>query len=58
MVFNLLMSGWKGEDDNGIQIKLLIEDKLIICSFGNLHYQISREKFEPERGFEPRTSGL
>ena len=23
---------------------------------GNLHYRISREKFEPEPGFEPRTS--
>ena len=23
---------------------------------GNLHYQISREKFEPEPGFEPWTS--
>ena len=37
-----------------IQIKLLIEDKLIICALGNLHYQISREKFELEPGFEPR----
>ena len=35
-----------------IQIKLLIEEKLIICALGNLHYQISREKFEPEPGFE------
>ena len=34
--------------------KLLIENKLIICAFGNLNYQISREKFEPEPGFEPR----
>ena len=25
---------------------------------GNLHYKISREKFEPEPGFEPRTSGF
>ena len=32
------------------------ENKLIICALGNLHYQISREKFEPELGFEPRTS--
>ena len=23
-----------------------------------LHYKISREKFEPEPGFEPRTSGF
>ena len=37
-------------------IKLLIEDKLIICALGNLHYQISREKFKPEPGFEPRTT--
>ena len=36
-------------------IKLLIENKLIICALGNLHYKISREKFEPEPGFEPRT---
>ena len=41
-----------------VQIKLLIEDKLIICALGNLHYQISREKFEPEPGFQPRTSGF
>ena len=41
-----------------IQIKLLIENKLIICALGNLHYKISREKFEPEPGFEPRTSGF
>ena len=37
-----------------IQIKLLIENKLIICTWGNLHYKISREKFEPEPGFEPQ----
>ena len=41
-----------------IQIKLLIENKLIICALGNLNYQISREKFEPEPGFESRTSGF
>ena len=39
-------------------IKLLIENKLIICALRNLHYQISREKLEPEPGFEPRTSGF
>ena len=27
-----------------IQIKLLIENKFIICALGNLHYEISREK--------------
>ena len=31
-------------------MKLLIENKLIICALGNLHYKISREKFEPELG--------
>ena len=31
----------------------LIENKLIICALGNLHYKISRDKFEPEPGFEP-----
>ena len=31
-------------------IELLIEN--------NLHYEISREKFEPEPGFEPRISGF
>ena len=36
----------------------LTENKLIICSLGNLRYKISREKFEPEPGFEPRTSGF
>ena len=41
-----------------IQIKLLIEIKLIICALGNLHYKISREKFEPEPGFDPWTSGF
>ena len=41
-----------------IQIKLLIENKLIICALGNLHYKISRAKFEPEPEFEPQTSGL
>ena len=34
-------------------VLLLIENKLIICAFGNLHYKISREKFEPQPGFEP-----
>ena len=29
-------------------VKLLIENKLIICALGNLHYKISREKFEPQ----------
>ena len=37
-----------------IFIKLLTENKLKICALGNLHYQISRQKFEPEPGFEPR----
>ena len=41
-----------------IQIKLLIENKLIICALGNLHYKISGEKFESEPGFEPWTSGF
>ena len=39
-----------------VQIKLLIENKLIICALGNLHYQISGEKFKPEPGLEPRIS--
>ena len=46
--------GW---EDN-IRIQLLIENKLIICALGNFHYKISREKFEPEPGFEPWTSGF
>ena len=33
-------------------IKLLSENKFIICALGNLHYQSSREKLEPEPGFE------
>ena len=37
---------------------LLIENKLIIFALGNLHYKISREKFEPEQGFKPRTIRL
>ena len=41
-----------------ICVKLLIENKLIICALGNLHYKISREKFEPKPGFEPWTSGF
>jgi hypothetical protein len=32
------------------QLKLLSENKLKICAFGNIYYQISREKFEPEPG--------
>ena len=39
-----------------IQIRLLSENKLIIFVFANLHYQIAKEKFEPEPGFEPRAS--
>ena len=34
-------------------IYLVFENKLIICALGNLHYKISREKFEPELGFGP-----
>ena len=42
-----------------IQIKLLIETKPIVClPWEILHYKVSREKLEPEPGFEPRTSGL
>ena len=33
-------------------------NKLLICALRNLHYKISREKFEPEPGFEPQTSGF
>ena len=39
-------------------ITLLIEIKPVICTLGNLHYKISREKLEPEPGFEPPTSGF
>ena len=38
--------------ENHSQIKLLSENKLIIYAFVNLHYQILREKFEPEPGLE------
>ena len=42
-----------------LQIKLLIETKPIVClPWEILHYKISREKLEPEPGFEPRTSGF
>ena len=44
--------------ESDIQIKLLIENKFIICALGNLYYKISREKFEQEPGFETRTSGF
>ena len=40
------------QEFNDVFIKLSSENKPIICAFGNLHYQISREKFEPEPGFE------
>ena len=33
-------------------IKLLSENKLIICAIVHLHYHISTEKFEPESGLE------
>ena len=37
----------------------LIETKPIVClPWEILHYKISREKLEPEPGFEPRTSGF
>ena len=37
--------------------QLLIETKPIVClPWENLHYKISREKLEPEPGFDPRTS--
>ena len=39
------------------QIKLLIENELIICALGNLHYKISREKFEPEPARNPEVRG-
>ena len=42
-----------------IQIKLLTETKPIVSlPWEILHYKISREKLEPEPGFEPRTSGF
>ena len=53
-----LSSLWNGGNTKISQIKLLIENKLIIYALGYLHYKISREKFEPEQGFESRTSGL
>ena len=43
-----LLRHFKHEYD--IQIKLLSENKVIICALGNLHYQISRETFKPEPG--------
>ena len=37
---------------NRFEIKLLSENKLEICPFVNLHYHISREKFEPQPGLK------
>ena len=31
---------------------LLSKNKLIICAYENLHYQISREKFKPKPGLK------
>ena len=43
----------------GIKIKLLTETKPIVClPWEILHYKISKEKLEPEPGFEPRASGF
>ena len=43
--------------DSKLYIKLLIETKPIVClPWEILHCKISREKPEPEPGFEPRTS--
>ena len=46
----------KTEADEVLKIKFLLrllsENKLIICALGNLYCQISREKFEPEPGFD------
>ena len=36
-----------------IQIKLSSGNELIICASSKLQYQIPREKFEPDPGFEP-----
>ena len=42
---------------NVFQIKLLIETKPIVClPWEILHYKISREKLEPEPGFEPQVA--
>ena len=38
-----------------ISIKLLSENELIICALLKLQYQILRNFFEPEPGFEPGT---
>ena len=51
--------GYISATDIIIQIKVLIETKPIVCLPREiLHYKISREKLEPEPGFEPRTSGF
>ena len=41
-----------------IQIKLFIENKIKILCLGKFTLSDHREKFEPEPGFEPRTSGF
>ena len=51
VVVIVIIRAWILMTKKNIQIKLLIENKLIICALGNLHYEISREKFEPEPGF-------
>ena len=48
VVVIVIIRAWILMTKKNIQIKLLIENKLIICALGNLHYKISREKFEPE----------
>ena len=55
---NSILIRYNMSDTPFYQIKLLNENKLIICALRNLHYKISSEKSEPEPGFETRTSGF
>ena len=48
---NSILIRYNMSDTPFYQIKLLNENKLIICALRNLHYEVSREKLEPEPGF-------
>ena len=48
---HLIMKGVDYDRSMIIYIACLVENTLIICALGNLHYKISREKFEPEPGY-------
>ena len=57
-MFPLILVPYTFEPALVSSVRMKLNTQLVYFKVGIFHYKISREKLEPEPGFEPRTSGF